>query len=85
MKTINAKQIVAIADLHVEKFRRMLDAASRGSPAIRADECRHYLNVWSSIVRKHGQNLTPTEASEVRDAIDSEEFDDVLADPAYAD
>ncbi len=90
--SINDAQIEALAIAHVRRFRNMLSRAQQGVRGIREDECRKYLTCWRSIFGKVKEFKDPKrkfirrEEFEIRDAIESGDYDDLLivaCDPGY--
>lgn len=73
---VTSEHVIIVADRHINRFRSMIEAASKGANRIKVNECKYYLNIWESIKSKGGHNLTNTEHYELRDAVVDGEFDE---------
>jgi len=91
-ETIKDAQIEALAIDHMRHFRNLIKRAQAGEKGIREDECMKYLKCWRSIYAKVRRYKNPKndfirrEEFEIRDAIDSDDYDDLLVrsgDPTY--
>lgn len=74
---VAAARVLRIANDHVAKFRHGLKMAELGDRSWNAEECEHYLRIWSGILRKEGKwsLMAPFEKREVLEAIDAEDVD----------
>lgn len=71
----NKEQILQIAEKHIVRFTRWLEAPSQG---VRVEECKTYLKLWQNVKAKGGENLSKAEISELQDALDSGDYDDLI-------
>lgn len=66
--------LLQIAEKHVKRFSRLVDAALQGQPGIRLSECENYLSLWQSISEKLKSTdvipFTREEIAELKDAIE---------------
>lgn len=82
MKT-TPDQVRRVAEKHVQMYERRIRIKETDAPGARninLEDCKKYLRIWKSIVEKGGQNLTPEEITEVSDAYDSGEYDDIFTE-----
>ncbi len=83
MKT-TPERIVLVAQEHVRRFENLIsigsDETQSRSHNIRVGECRQYLAIWQSIVRKGGKlsDLTLSEKGEVEDAYYDGSYDHIF-------
>lgn len=76
---ITDAQILKLAEDHVSRYNRMLSSwIDNRNACIRPDECLSYLGIWMNIQNKGGRELTALELNEVRDAIESGDYDGLL-------
>lgn len=76
---VTTKQILALADAHIKHFTLLILRHNDGTmKGVRVDECKKYIEVWSAIRNKGGDNLTKEERNEVFDAVSSGDYDKLL-------
>lgn len=71
-------QILRLADEHIRHYRRLISKSGMG---VRAAECKTLLHLWENVKEKGGQNLSPQQMDELRDAVTSGDYDDILEKP----
>ena len=69
------QQILLLADAHIKMYEKRL---ASDSPYVNKVETTRLLTIWISIQTKKGAWLTRDETTEIRDAVDSGEFDELL-------
>jgi hypothetical protein len=74
------EKILDLAAAHIVHYRSLIRS---GSPNVRLDECGAYLRIWQQVIDEKGvwANLNQYARREIRDAIDSGEYDDLLERP----
>jgi hypothetical protein len=82
------RQLLALAAAHIRHFTRQLTAGNRGDDTVRLDETGDYLETWRRAHRdleagKGFAELQPEARTEIQDAIDCGDYDDLL--DSYAD
>ncbi len=82
-ETLNERQVRALADAHVHMYERRIHQAKSGFAGIRVDECERLLALWKSVQGKLAEGnwrlrLTAPEINEIRDALISGDYDDML-------
>jgi hypothetical protein len=75
------EKILDLACVHIAHYRSLI---SNGAANVRLDECCAYLRIWQQVMDKKGiwTMLDKEARSEIRAAIDSGEYDDLLERPA---
>lgn len=75
MLTPTQSEIIRLTKIHLNRYRKRLEAAQRGSPRVNTADCTYYLGIWQSIESKlcRWEALSPTEKAEVNDAIEAGE------------
>lgn len=84
MKTIPKEKLVELADKHIAHFGRLVVLAEEaGHPGIRPSECRVYRDLWADTKRRllAGEELSPPQLGEIRDAIECGDYDELLGLP----
>lgn len=79
LSTETQKKICAA---HVRHFTRMVEAADAGAPGIRRNEAVIYLATWQAgaAALEAGEPVPADCADEIRDAIDSGDYDAMLTE-----
>jgi hypothetical protein len=81
---LNDQQLKTLTDAHCRMYENRIRRANEGARGIRVDECQVLLGIWQSIEGKLQQGnwrlrLTKDEVAEIQDALDSGEYDALLA------
>lgn len=72
---VDTETIKKLSLKHIGRYAGRISAAKRGSPHIRIDECRQYLDIWKSIQHKgEWEKLDKLERFELMDAVYDEEM-----------
>ncbi len=77
-KKLTPAQLNTLADKHIERFTDMINSRNRH---VNVQECRAYLVIWHSIKLKLAAghtDLSPEERREIREAVESGDYDDLL-------
>lgn len=84
---LTPRQLSALADAHVRRFKNLIESARSGMRGVRVGECEHYVEVWtavqraaiSAMVRRVDRADLPDDGrDEVQDAIDCGDYDELL-------
>jgi hypothetical protein len=78
LETITPRQILALADAHIRHYQGM-QSVNATRTGIRLGEVNAYLGIWTSVREKRGLELSYVEKSEIVDAIDCGDYDELLA------
>lgn len=79
---LSAAQLLALAERHVRRFKRLLDPGFSAPESVRRDECEAYLALWTGLrdrlLSGHFVAFTPAIEAEIFDAINSGDDDDLF-------
>lgn len=80
MKKIPKEKLVELADKHIARFVRLIEAGKAGHRAVRVDECEGYRDLWTDTKRRllAGEELSPPQLGEIQDAIECGDYDELL-------
>lgn len=71
---VDPQEIARLANIHVIRYTRRLEAAKNGATNVRPEECEEYLSIWKSIQAKGKYELLNSqERLELQEAIESGE------------
>jgi hypothetical protein len=85
IEDLTARQIQALAKSHISGFENMIGS---DDPTVRLDECRMYLAIWQSVLKKVQtpdflSMFSEDERGEIQDALDSGDYEDILRRGRY--
>lgn len=76
--TIPADKLVFLANKHINMYRNRIRLANQGG--VNVAECQRYSHIWEQVrlVRGVWGKIEEAGRNEIRDAVDSQEFNDLL-------
>lgn len=78
MTTLTEDQLRKLTEAHIGHFRALIRRGYDGDKSVRMGECLRYVILWRSIQTKAYKGLTDREIGEIRDALTSGDYDELL-------